>query len=117
MEKKPTKVDRFNELKAIPAVAENAELVEFIDHELELLAKKAANKKANAKESEEFIALKEAVTAVLDDTPKTISDIIKASDKLTGLSTQKLVPILKALQADGVADRIEEKGKALFIAK
>lgn len=115
MEKKITKVDRYNELKAIPAVAENADLVAFIEHEIELLQKKSANKKP-AKESDEFIALKEKVAAVLDDTPKTVSDIIKSSADLAGLNTQKIVPVVKALIADGVANRIEEKGKALFIA-
>ena len=39
-EKKITKRDRFNELLGIPAVAENEGLVEFIEHEIELLDKK-----------------------------------------------------------------------------
>ena len=37
--KKMTKADKYNMLKAIPSVAENPILVEFLDHELELLAK------------------------------------------------------------------------------
>jgi hypothetical protein len=116
MEKKITKADRFNQLKAIPEVAKNAELVAFIDHELDLLAKKAENKKP-AKQTEEFLALKETVASVLDDTPRTISDIIKMSEELSGMSTQKLVPVIKALVTDEVAERVEEKGRAYFIAK
>lgn len=41
---KITKKDNFNALLAIPAVAENETLVAFINHELELLAKKAENR-------------------------------------------------------------------------
>ena len=37
--RKPTKRDNFNALLAIPAVAENADLVAFIEHEIELLDK------------------------------------------------------------------------------
>ena len=50
-EKKITKREKFAMLKAIPAVAENAMLVEFIDHEMELLAKKnSADKKPTAQQ-------------------------------------------------------------------
>lgn len=113
MEKKITKVNRFNQILAISEVAENSELVEFINHEIELLQKKSASKKS-AKKSEEFIALKNIVAGVLTDEPMTISEIIKSSNALTGITTQKLVPIFKELVLDGVAQRIEEKGKALF---
>ena len=40
-----TKAQKFAMLKAIPAVAENAMLVEFIDHEIDLLSKKNAGEK------------------------------------------------------------------------
>ena len=50
-EKKVTKRDRFNELLGIPAVAENEDLVEFINHEIELLDKKnTAERKPTAKQ-------------------------------------------------------------------
>ena len=42
--RKPTKRDNFNALLAIPAVAENSTLVEFINHEIELLDKKNSAK-------------------------------------------------------------------------
>ena len=41
---KITKKDNFTALLAIPAVAENPVLVEFIQHEIELLTKKAENR-------------------------------------------------------------------------
>lgn len=113
MEKKITKADRFKELLTYSEVSANAEMVDFINHELDLLKKKSENKKVT-KESEEFIALKDKVADILDSTPKTITDIIKSSDDLAGLNTQKLVPVMKALIADGIATRTEEKGRALF---
>lgn len=116
MEKKITKVERFNQLLALDEVKANADLVAFCEHEIDLLQKKSANKKPKS-ESEETMTLKREVASVLDDTPKTISEIIKANENLAGLSTQKLVPIMKLLVADEVAERVEEKGKALFIAK
>lgn len=115
MEKKITKKDKFTKLLAIPAVAEDALLVEFINNELALLEKKTANRKP-AKKSDEFLALKQTVANALTDEPMTVSEIIKSSDALTGMNTQKLVPVLKELVLDGVANRIEEKGKALFVA-
>ena len=115
MEKKITKIDRFNQLKAIPQVAENADLMDFINHEIDLLQKKSGNKKSS-KTSEEFLALKDKVKDALTDVPMTISDLIKSSDELTGYTTQKLVPVLKALKDEGAAERIEEKGKAYFVA-
>ena len=37
---KMTKREKFEMLKAIPAVAENEMLMEFIDHEMEILSRK-----------------------------------------------------------------------------
>ena len=116
MEKKITKVDRFNQLMTITEVANNPDLVEFINHEIELLQKKSASKKP-AKKSDEYLALKDLVASALTDEPQTISTIIKSTEGLQGLTTQKITPIIKDLITEGVAERVEEKGKALFVAK
>jgi hypothetical protein len=44
MANKVTKKDNFNALRALALAADNADLVAFVDHELELLAKKAENR-------------------------------------------------------------------------
>lgn len=44
MANKVTKKDNFNSLRALAVAAKADELVAFIDHELELLAKKAENR-------------------------------------------------------------------------
>ena len=43
MTKKMTKVEMFSAIREV--VSENAEMVAFIDHEIELISKKAASKK------------------------------------------------------------------------
>ena len=83
MEKKITKVDRFNQLMTITEVANNPDLVEFINHEIELLQKKSASKKP-AKKSDEYLALKDLVASALTDEPQTISTIIKSTEGLQG---------------------------------
>ena len=52
MEKKITKKDRFNQLLAIDGVSANDELVAFIQHEIELLEKKAG-KSGSTKQQKE----------------------------------------------------------------
>lgn len=44
MANKVTKKDNFNALRALALAADNADLVAFVDHELELLARKAENR-------------------------------------------------------------------------
>ena len=68
MSNKITKRDNFNTLLSIPAVAENPVLVEFINHELEQLAKKAESRSnkptgrqtENAKIKAEIVSLMES---------------------------------------------------------
>ena len=59
--KKITKAEKFAILKAIPSVAENPMLVEFIDRELELLAKKNSSEKKPTANQVANEGLKEAI--------------------------------------------------------
>ena len=115
---KITKAQMFNMIKAVPEVAENADMVAFIDHELELLAKKSANKKPT-KVQEQNEVLKVTVTEVLEQFADgaTASEVLKADDAFAGLSNQKIASILNSLVKDGVIDKVTEKGKSIFKAK
>lgn len=62
MANKITKKEMFTMIKA--QVKDNAEMVAFIDHEIELLDKKASNKKAT-KTQEANIGIKATILAVL----------------------------------------------------
>lgn len=110
--KKVTKRERFEQIKAL--LADNKELVEFCDHELELLAKKnAADKKATPNQVANE-GIKDTIVEVLtaNGDKMTVTDIQKSLD--TELSNQKISSLLRQLVADGKVARVEDKRKAYF---
>ena len=113
---KMTKAQKFNTLLTIPAVKENAMLVEFIEHELELLNKKnSAEKKPTAQQTAN-LAIAEAVVAHLSAQPTrlfTITELIKEVPACADLTNQRLSAIVRQLVGVSV-ERIEEKRKAYF---
>ena len=112
---KLTKAQKFGMLKAIPAVAENSVLVEFIDHELELLAKKNSSEKkptANQLANEGF---KGAILNGMESGKLyTITDLIKSIPECADLTNQRVSAIVRQLIASGSVERVEEKRKAYF---
>lgn len=112
---KVTKADMFNAIKAVPEVAANDDFVAFIDHELELLAKKSANRKPS-KTQEANEALKVTIAKVMAkfDAPATVSEIMSADEDLKALSTQKVSAVLKLMQADEMVIKTVDKKKSLF---
>ena len=115
---KITKAQKFAMLKAIPAVAENEMLVEFIDHEMELLAKKnSAEKKPTAQQTANA-NIAEAIVAHLSAEPNrlfTITEIIKEVPACADLTNQRVSAIVRGLIGVSV-ERVEEKRKAFFRA-
>lgn len=114
--KKITKRDNFNALLAIPAVAENAQLVSFIEHEIELLDKKnSADKKPTAQQ----IANKgvmETIMQVLSENGglMTVTDVQKSNAALAELSNQRISALLRQLKDERKVERVEDKRKAFF---
>ena len=94
--KKLTKKDYFNELKVL--VADRQDLVDFIDHEIELLSKKSS-RTAPTKTQVENEKIKEKIVATLVELGKyaTITDIQNANTELADLSNQKISALLKQL--------------------
>lgn len=113
--KKLTKKDNFNALLSIPAVAENSALVDFINHEIELLDRKnSAERKPTAKQNENS-ALKSAIVDEMESGVKyTISEMLKALPSCADLTNQRVSAIVRQLVADGAVIRTEEKRKAYF---
>jgi hypothetical protein len=112
--KKMTKADKYNMLKAIPSVAENPILVEFLDHELELLAKKnSADKKPTAQQ----VANDGLKQSIIDGMEKgklyTITDLIKSIPALADLTNQRVSALVRQLIPNSI-ERVEEKRKAYF---
>jgi hypothetical protein len=114
MEKKITKVERFNQLKAITEVAENVDLVAFIDHEIELLSKKSGSKKPTATQVANE-GLKSVILAVLEGSEgMTASDVLTSADDFAGLSNQKISALLRQLVLDGSVIKNTDGKKTLF---
>lgn len=119
--KKITKRDNFMEIRALII---NAEMLEdskkeqytaFIDHELELL-----DKKANAKSSSKNTKEQEELMAQIVDTLReigrgvTISELQKESEKMAEYSNQKLSAMLKKLVDNDQVKKIVDKKKSYF---
>ena len=64
--KKMTKRDYFNALLALEAVKADSALVDFINHELELLAKKNASEKKLTPTQKENLNIQEAILSHME---------------------------------------------------
>lgn len=116
MEKKITKKDYFNQIIEVLSEHGTQEQVDFCKHEIELLDKKAQNKKKGV--SEENRKLADIVLSVLANGKKmTVSEVQKADTELSTLSTPKVTALLNLLQNEGSVVREVEKGKPLFSLK
>ena len=112
---KLTKAQKFAMLKEIPAVKENSTLVEFIDHELELLAKKnSADKKPTAQQTANDGIKAEILEGMAEGKLYTISDLIKEIPACADLTNQRVSALVRQLMANGSVERVEEKRKAYF---
>ena len=110
---KVTKAEMFAMIKEVEGVKENADMVAFIDHELELLAKKSANKKPT-KTQEEKEGIKAEILNVLTEDGVTVSDLQSKSDVLGNLSNQRVSALLRQLIADGKVVKNVDKKKSYF---
>ena len=117
-EKKITKKEMFGMLLEIGEVAENEMLVNFINHEIELLEKKAS--KSSSKRTDVNVALKAQLLEELLQIGKavTISEFMKLSEvvKEKELSNQKVSSLFSQMKDDTI-ERTVIKGKAYFSAK
>ena len=113
--KKMTKRDYFNALLALEAVKADSALVDFINHELELLAKKNASEKKLTPAQKENLTIQEAILNYMeDDVLYTITDLLKNVPECAGLSNQRVSAIVRIMREEKKVERIEEKRKAYF---
>jgi hypothetical protein len=112
--KKMTKKDYFNALLNITEVAENSALVDFINHELELLEKKnSADKKPTAQQLANK-SIQEAILEGMEDGKLyTITELIKEIPECADLTNQRVSALIKQM-LDVSIKRIEDKRKAYF---
>lgn len=116
--KKMTKREYFTIIRAAyPTDAANAEdVLAFIDHEIELLAKKNTSEKKPTKTQIENEGNKQIVldTLAAFTDGKTISEIQAANEVLAEMSNQKVSALVRQMVQDGSLVRIEDKRKAYF---
>ena len=112
MTNKKTKKDLFLEVREV--VTGNEELVAFVDHELELLNKKAGTK--STKVNEEQVALMEKIVNALNEIGRsvTISELQKENAEMAEYSNQKLSAMLKKLVDNKQVTKMVDKKKSYF---
>lgn len=115
-EKKITKREKFEMLKNIAEVQANPILSEFIEREIELLAKKNSAEKKPTEKQTENAGIKEVIIEVLTDEENglTISAMQKKCADLAEYSNQKISALVRQMILDGIVTKTEEKGKAYF---
>ena len=112
--KKITKRDRFNTLLSLSEVQANAELVAFIEHEIELLDKKNSGEKKLTAQQTANEGVKAAIVAGM--TPNrlyTVTEIQKEIPECAELSNQRISALLRQMIGKEIV-RTEDKRKAYF---
>lgn len=110
-----TKRENYAELRKIVEKVGNAELLEFIDHEVELLNKKNSTKSAKPTQKQlENEKLKDIILAEMGDKSMTITEMQESISALAELSNQRVSAIVKQLVEDNSLVRTVVKRKAYF---
>lgn len=116
--KKMTKAMKFDVLLSIEEVKSNPMLVEFINHEKELLAKKNVSSTGEKKMTAVQIVNEGIKEAILDTMEVgktyTITDLTKVVPECADLTTSKVSALVKQLLTAEKVVRTEVKGRAFF---
>ena len=118
--KKVTKKENFEAIREVLASIELEETLanqfnEFIDHEIELLDKKANSRgtsKTNQANEDLKVAIVEALKVIAR--PVTITELQKESPEMSEYSNQKLSALLKQLVDTNVVNKTIDKKKSYF---
>lgn len=104
-----TKREMFTMIATINA--DNAEIVEFCNHELELLDNRKSGKKSLTATQKANVGVKDSIVAVLTDIGEavTVSEML-TDERLSGFTNQKISALLAQLVRENrVAKKIEGK--------
>lgn len=114
MTNKMTKKEMFAQILAV--VADNAEMAEFIKHEIELLDNKSRSPKKPTKVQLENDLFKADILVALSEADKavTIKELQAICPSIAGLTGQRVSALLSQLRKDGQVRRDYEKKVAFF---
>ena len=114
--KKTTKREYYELIKS--KLADNAEILAFCDHEIELLdnRKKTVDgeKKLTPKQKENLALVATILDNMEVDTIYSISDMQRKIEVCKELTNQKISSLIRQAMSDGTIERVEVKGKAFF---
>lgn len=112
MEKKMTKKEMFAMI--MEEVKGNAEMVAFLEHEIELLNKKKGS--ANSKKAEEMKPEFDLILSVLGQAtkPLRVDELRAMSSELSAMSNQKVSARLRVLVEQGKVFKVTEKKVTYF---
>lgn len=115
--KKLTKRDRFEALLKLSEVQADPAMVEFINHEIDLLARKNAGDKKPTANQIANDGYKDIIFAELSANPDklyTVTELIKGVDGLGDLSNQRVSAILRQMVDAGKVEKVVDKRKSYF---
>ncbi len=99
-------------------LADNTEVVEFCNHEVELLDNRKSSKKGMTATQKANIEVKANIIDILNDTEEamTVTEILQ-DGRMEGFTNQKISALLRQLMAEGLVDKVIEGKKARFCVK
>ena len=109
-----TKREMFTEIRKV--VADNAEMVAFIDHEIELLNRKSGSPRKPTKRQVENDGFKADILAALAevDAPVNIKELCEVCGSIADLPNQRISRMLSDLRKDRKVTRTYIKKVAYF---
>ena len=109
-----TKREMFNLIATVNA--DNQEIVDFCNHEIELLDNKKTSPRKPTKNQLENAQFKQDILDVLmvADAPMSIKELMVACESIADLSNQRITRLLTDLRKDGKAYRVYIKKVAHF---
>ena len=114
MANKITKREVINAMLANEVISANSTWVAYLENELALIEKKAANKKST-KTQEENKGIKSVILDTLASVGSgTITDIQNANSDLAKLSNQKVSALVRQLVENGEVVKTTDKKKSIF---
>ena len=117
--KKVTKKERFAQLLELNEVKANANLVAFIEHEIELLENKNKSKSGEKKPTERQRENEQLKKLILEhmkpDTLYAGADFLREIPALKGESNQRVAALMKQLmENEGKVERVQDKNKVFW---
>ncbi len=114
--KKLTKKEKYG--MVLNYIQDNEMLVEFIENEINLLTKKASSTSKTSTQKENEVIKKDIVATLKEiGTPVTITEMQKASAKMSAYSNQKLSALLKQLYDEKLVNKAIDKKKTYFFVE